>query len=43
MYSNLPLAKSGKAVAVDKIDVSSQNTDVWTYDLQRGSNQAADV
>jgi eukaryotic-like serine/threonine-protein kinase len=39
VYSNLLLATNGKAVAVDKTDVGSQNTDIWTYDLQRGSTK----
>jgi serine/threonine protein kinase len=39
VYSNLLLATNGRAVAVDKTDVGSQNTDIWTYDLQRGSTK----
>jgi eukaryotic-like serine/threonine-protein kinase len=34
VYSNLILAPDGKSVAVDKTDIASQNTDVWTYELQ---------
>ncbi len=37
MYANVVLARDGKSVAVDKTDNGSQNTDVWTYDLQRSS------
>jgi len=37
VYSNLQLSGNGKAVALDKTDIASQNTDVWLYDLQRGS------
>jgi hypothetical protein len=39
VYSNLLLATNGKAVAVDKTDTGTQSTDVWTYDLQRGSSR----
>ena len=39
VYSNLVLAPNGRALAVDKTDVGSQNTDIWTYDLQRGSTK----
>jgi Tol biopolymer transport system component len=35
LYSNVVLARNGESVAVDKTDQGSQNTDVWTYDLQR--------
>jgi Tol biopolymer transport system component len=35
VYGNVALAPSGKMVALDKTDTGSQNTDVWTYDLQR--------
>jgi Tol biopolymer transport system component len=39
VYSNVCLAPNGRSVAVDKIDIGSQNanSDVWTYELQRGS------
>ena len=36
-YGNVFLAPNGRSVAVDKTDIGSQNTDVWTYDSQRGS------
>jgi Tol biopolymer transport system component len=39
IYANLLLAANGKEVVVDKTDVGSQNTDIWTYDLQRGSTK----
>jgi eukaryotic-like serine/threonine-protein kinase len=35
VYANVALAPNGKTVALDKVDMGSQNTDVWTYDLQR--------
>jgi eukaryotic-like serine/threonine-protein kinase len=35
VYSNVSLAPNGKSVAVDKTDMDSLNTDVWTYELQR--------
>jgi Tol biopolymer transport system component len=35
VYGNVFIAPNGKSVAVDKTDIVSQNTDVWTYDLQR--------
>jgi eukaryotic-like serine/threonine-protein kinase len=37
VYANPHVAANGKAVAVDKTDVTSQNTHVWTYDLPRGA------
>jgi eukaryotic-like serine/threonine-protein kinase len=37
VYANVALAPNGKTVALDKTDMGSQNTDVWTYDLQRDS------
>jgi Tol biopolymer transport system component/tRNA A-37 threonylcarbamoyl transferase component Bud32 len=37
VYGNVFLAPDGKSVAVDKTDMGSLNTDVWTYDLQRDS------
>ncbi len=37
VYGNVVLAPDGRSVAVDKTDNESQNTDVWTYDLQSGS------
>jgi serine/threonine protein kinase/Tol biopolymer transport system component len=37
VYGNIFLAPNGKSVAVDKSDMSSLNTDVWTIDLQRGN------
>jgi eukaryotic-like serine/threonine-protein kinase len=36
VYANPQLAVNGKAVTVDQTDVGNQNTDVWTYDLERG-------
>jgi len=37
MHGNVSIAPNGRLVAVDKTDVGSQNTDVWTYELQRNS------
>jgi eukaryotic-like serine/threonine-protein kinase len=37
VYANPDVTANGEAVAVDKTDVGSQNTDVWTYDLQQGA------
>jgi eukaryotic-like serine/threonine-protein kinase len=37
IVANVALAPDGKTVAVDRTDEESQNTDLWTYDLQRGA------
>ena len=37
VYGNVFLAPNEKSVAVDKTDMASLNTDVWTYELQRAS------
>jgi eukaryotic-like serine/threonine-protein kinase len=37
VYANVSIAPNGRSVAVDKVDLGSLNTDVWTYDLQRDS------
>ncbi len=37
VYANVTLAPNGRAVAFDKTDVESHNTDVWTYDFDRAS------
>ena len=37
IYANVIISRDGRSVAVDKTDPVSQNTDVWTYDLQRDS------
>ena len=37
VYGNVALAPDGKSVAVSMTDIASQNTDIWTYELQRGS------
>jgi serine/threonine protein kinase len=34
VYGNIFIAPHGRSVAVDKTDIGSQNTDVWTYGLQ---------
>ena len=37
VHGNVSVAPNGKSVAVNTLDMTSQNTDIWTYDLQRGS------
>jgi len=37
VYGNVFLASNGRSVAVDKTDMGSLNTDIWTYELQRDS------
>ena len=37
LYGNVFLAPNGKSLAADTTDATSQNTDIWTYDLQNGS------
>jgi serine/threonine protein kinase len=37
IYGNISLSLNGKAVASDTTDPASQNTDVWTYDLENQS------
>jgi len=37
VYGNVFLAPNGRSVAVDKTDMGSLNTDIWTYELQRDS------
>ncbi|MFZ0297536.1 MAG: protein kinase [Candidatus Sulfotelmatobacter sp.] len=40
IYGNIMLAPNGKAVASDTTDLVSQNTDIWTYDLEtRGAKR----
>jgi Tol biopolymer transport system component len=39
VYANITLAPNGKSVAFDKTDQETQNSDVWTYDFERGSSQ----
>jgi eukaryotic-like serine/threonine-protein kinase len=34
VYGNVLIAPNGKSAAVSMTDIASQNTDVWTYDLQ---------
>jgi len=34
IYDNIMLAPGGRAVAADTDDPASQNTDIWTYDLE---------
>jgi len=35
VYGNVFLSPNGRSVAVDKTDMASLNTDIWTYELQR--------
>jgi eukaryotic-like serine/threonine-protein kinase len=37
VYANVTLAPNDRAVAFDKTDLENHNTDVWTYDFDRGS------
>ncbi len=37
IYGNMMLSPNGKAVASDTTDPDSQNTDIWTYDLETQS------
>lgn len=37
IYGNIMLAPNGKTVASDTTDPASQNTDIWTYDLETQS------
>ncbi len=37
LYGNIFLAPNGKSIAADTTDPTSQNTDIWTYDLENGS------
>jgi serine/threonine protein kinase len=39
VYGNVFLAPNGKSVAVDKTDMGSLNTDIWTYELQHDSGK----
>ena len=37
VYGNVSILPNGRAVAVDKTDLGSQNVDIWIYELQRES------
>jgi eukaryotic-like serine/threonine-protein kinase len=37
IYGNMSLAPNGRSVASDTTDPASQNTDIWTYDLENQS------
>src|SRR5467141_992071 len=39
VYGSVFIAANGRSVAVDSTDMTSLNTDVWTYELQRESAQ----
>jgi eukaryotic-like serine/threonine-protein kinase len=36
-YGNIALSPTGKVVAAESLDVATNNTDLWTYDLENGS------
>src|SRR5262249_2869049 len=36
VYGNVSLAPNGRSVALDRTDMASLNTDVWTYELPHG-------
>jgi eukaryotic-like serine/threonine-protein kinase len=37
VYGNIALSPNGKVVAAESLDVATNNTDLWTYDLENGS------
>lgn len=37
VYGNIALSPNGKVVAAESLDVATNNTDLWTYDLESGS------
>jgi Tol biopolymer transport system component len=39
VYGSVFLAPNGRSLAVDQTDMASLNTDIWTYELQRGSGK----
>jgi eukaryotic-like serine/threonine-protein kinase len=39
VYGNVLIAPDGKLVALSVTDIASQNTDIWTYDLQSGNTR----
>jgi len=39
VYGNVSVAPNGNLVSVSITDIASQNTDIWTYDLQRGNTK----
>ena len=39
VYGNVSIAPNGKSIAVSVTDIASQNTDIWTYDLERGNTK----
>ncbi len=39
VYGNVSLAPKGRLVALDRTDMATLNTDVWTYELQRQSSK----
>src|SRR6516225_11216734 len=39
VYGNVSVAPNGNLVSISITDIASQNTDIWTYDLQRGNTK----
>jgi serine/threonine protein kinase/Tol biopolymer transport system component len=39
VYGNVFLSPNGRSLAVDKTDMASLNTDIWTYELQRDNSK----
>jgi serine/threonine protein kinase/Tol biopolymer transport system component len=39
VYGNVSIAPNGKSIAASITDIASQNTDIWTYDLQHGNSK----
>jgi len=39
VYANPQIAPKGQQVLVDQTDTESQNTDIWTYDVQQGGTK----
>jgi eukaryotic-like serine/threonine-protein kinase len=37
IYGNIAVSPNGKVVAAESLDVATNNTDLWTYDLENGS------
>ena len=43
VYANPKIAAKGQQVVVDQTDPENQNTDIWTYDVEHGRSETADV
>ena len=37
IYGNIALSPNGKIVAAESLDIATNNTDLWTHDLENGS------